>query len=123
MQNNPGKEAAEKVRQACEILLKEKKILGFHFSRDNGELDSAGIDFLIYLHGGLIYFGQIKSRKSGGYFKKVVEEHHRKHPLVRDVYGITQRDQPWRIALRIRKKINKMIRRTKELQWISERYK
>lgn len=87
-------------RETLEELKKENKISGFIHAKKNGDIDSNGIDFLVFLIGGLSVTVQIKSLSAK------IEEHLRKHPLVQLVI-IAQCSKNNADRERIRKELEK----------------
>lgn len=75
-----GKKAEAAVRQALTILEKEKTIPGFYQNRQHGEVDGLGIDFLVYLKGGLILPIQVKVSSGDNGNRR--QKHLKKHPNI-----------------------------------------
>lgn len=76
-----GKKAEDIVRQALAIMTKEKTVTGFYKNRQHKEVDELGIDFLVYLNGGLILPIQVKVSCDDNEHRRV--KHIGKHPNIR----------------------------------------
>lgn len=75
-----GKEAEGIVRQALAIMEKEKTIAGFYQNKQHKEVDELGIDFLVYLKGGLILPIQVKVSCKDNKDRRA--KHIKKHPNI-----------------------------------------
>ncbi|MDO8443269.1 MAG: hypothetical protein Q7S81_03395 [bacterium] len=75
-----GKGAENAVRQALIIMEKEKIVAGFYQNKQHGEIDGLGIDFLVYLKGGLILPLQVKVSCKDNENRR--QKHMKKHPNI-----------------------------------------
>jgi len=75
-----GKKAEEAVKQALAIMEKEKTIAGSYQNKQHGEIDGLGIDFLVYLKGGLILPIQVKVSFGDNGNRR--QKHLKKHPNI-----------------------------------------
>lgn len=105
----------KKFREALQVLKEEGCIEDYYVAHDNQELDASGVDYLIFLKGGLVFAVQLKSRSSEKQFAKKLESHYEKHPLIKEVIGISPNDSCYHICTEIIRRINAAIRMTKEI--------
>lgn len=113
---DPGQGFADrKFDEALQYLVNKGAIPGFMVIRRNSTIDREGIDRLVPLPGGLVAAIQIKP-KHRHHFKKELLHHLEIHPLVVCIFGIEKREPVRRLARRIIRKINKMIRKTSEIR-------
>lgn len=111
----PGQGFADrKFDQALQHLVDKGAIPGYLVIRRNSTIDGEGIDRLILLPGGLAAAAQIKSKHKHR-FKKEILRHLEIHPLVLCIFGVEKRESVRRLSIRIMRKLNKMIRQTKEI--------
>ncbi len=75
-----GAKAEEAVKKALGIMEKERGINGFYQNKKNGEVDELGIDFLVYLKGGLILPIQVKASSKDNENRRL--KHLKKHPKI-----------------------------------------
>lgn len=76
-----GQRAERAVKQALDIMEKEKTIAGSYQNKQHGEVDELGIDFLVYLKNGLILPIQVKAASKDNENRRV--KHIKKHPYVK----------------------------------------
>lgn len=100
---------------ALQALEEENYICGFYKTEQNGELDRLGIDYFLYLQGGLLYPVQLKFKSSLEHFNKAIERHYQKHPFIKDIFGITLEDSTYKIINLVKEGINSAIGKTKKL--------
>lgn len=100
---------------ALEKLVNDGFVLGFYKVKLNGELDSLGIDYFLYLKGGLLYPIQLKFKSSERNFRKAVQHHFMKHPFISEIFGIGSNMQFSHIADLLKNAVAAAIRRTKEI--------
>lgn len=101
-----GHESERLVEEALIELKNEEFIEGYKHARVNGELDTAGIDFLIFLKGGAAIPLQVK----GNY--KQVSKHKTKYPHISAVFVVGNRRSVQNIKKRLKTLISKTIRDT-----------
>jgi len=75
-----GKRAEGAVKQALAIMEEEKTIAGFYQNKQHGEVDQLGIDFIVYLKGGLILPIQVKVSSGDNGNRR--QKHKKKHPNI-----------------------------------------
>jgi len=75
-----GKRAEGAVKEALDLMVKEKTIAGFHQNKKCGEVDELGIDFIVYLKCGLIMPIQVKAASKDNENRR--QKHLKKHPFV-----------------------------------------
>ena len=112
--------ADRKFDDALQYLVDKGAIPGFIVIRRNSIIDREGIDRLIPLPSGLTVAIQIKPKQFKHHFKKELLRHLKIHPLVVCIFGIEKRDSIRRLARRIIRKINRMIRKTSEINLTTE---
>lgn len=100
---------------ALQYLLEHNVILGYVVIRRNSVIDREGIDRLVVLPSGLVAAIQIKAKNSRHNFQKELQRHLRIHPLIVCIFGIEKRHHTRYLARRIVRKINRMIRKTREI--------
>ena len=107
--------ADKKFDAALQQLVAKNVIPGFLIISRNSTIDKEGIDRLIILPGGLTVAVQIKPKHPRHHFNKKILRHLELYPLIVCIFGIERRESVRRLARRIIRKINKMIRKTQEL--------
>jgi len=75
-----GKRAEYAVKQSLAIMEKEKTIVGFYQNKQHGEIDGLGMDFVVYLKGGLILPIQVKVSCKDNKNRRT--KHLKKHPNI-----------------------------------------
>lgn len=100
---------------ALEKLVHDNFILEFYKVKLNGELDSLGIDYFLYLKGGLLYPIQLKFKSSERNFGNAVRHHYEKHPFVSEIFGVGSNAQFFQIADMLKEAVMAAVRRTKEI--------
>lgn len=80
-------EALKEMIKEDETIVGSLKIVGFLKNKSNDRLDVEGIDFLIFLSNGLAFPSQIKGLKNKSE-QALLQEHLRKHPLIKFLFGI-----------------------------------
>ena len=117
---DPGQGFADrKFDEALRYLVDRGAIPDFIVIRRNSAIDGEGIDRLVPLPGGLMVAIQIKPKRRH-HFKKELLHHLKIHPLVVCIFGIEKRESIRRLARRVIRKINKMIRKTNEIRLNNE---
>ena len=76
-----GKKAEAVVKQVLGIMEKEGEIIGSYQNKQHGEVDELGIDFIVYLKGGLILPIQVKAASKDNDNRRA--KHMKKHPNVK----------------------------------------
>lgn len=112
--------ADRKFDQALQHLVNKGAIPGYLVIRRNSTIDNEGIDRLILLPGGLVAVAQIKPKHFKHRFKKELSHHLEIHPLILCIFGIEKRESIRRLSVRIIRKLNKMIRQTREIDFRTE---
>ena len=104
MGNQPN--ASERlVEMALRQMQKEGSIIHFIHARRHEQLDSAGIDFIIFFGRGLCISLQVKSRHSG------VGKHEKKYPHIEAVIVVKIGEELEEVKKRLGKLVNKYIAR------------